>query len=390
MSRQIIGLLKGMLPRTALWQVALGVAVALAQVQNATAGGVNLGTFTSSSTPYSVTKYGSISSSNPEDVWTITFTEQATGTIDLSSLTADLDLEFRWNTEVFARSEKSGTLPERITFTVDAGTYNVPVYRYENAQSSYSLRLAFTVAAANDSPGTAHDLGTYETRSTAYSVTRYNWVGGVDPVDYFKITFKGKATGTVTLSDLGADLDLGFNTVTSEKGGTQSESISFSVPAGTYLVKVPPYLSARSEYTLSLNFTVATTPADYEPVFDIGNNPSQSHTKSIGTQAVGTVHWYKFTITPLFNSTGGMLRGRAFAAVLSNMSIDLDIELHDGSKTGPIRKSSRNSGTSIDSISFRNVGTEYLPNGTYYLRVFRKANSGSSSYKLQVSTQQAL
>ena len=84
MSRKIIGLLKGMLPRTALWHVALGVAVALAQVQNATAGGGNLGSFGPSSTGYSVTKYGSITASNPQNVWTITFTGTATGTADLT------------------------------------------------------------------------------------------------------------------------------------------------------------------------------------------------------------------------------------------------------------------------------------------------------------------
>lgn len=243
MSDQLVGLQKWELPRNILWRIAVGAVAVLAQIQSAIAGGGNMGTFGMSSTGYSVTRYGSISSG--QDVWTFTVTGKATGVVYLSSLTADLDLKLS-NGQI---SQKSGTATETISFNLDPGTYSLTVYPYNGARSGYSLRLGFTVAAP--------------------SVSELNFNGGTNPRGFFTQTIGTPSTGTthwvvfnitgrysvpIRLSGMAIDLDMDLRKgsksgpviARSTNGGTTTENIVTTLDPGQYYLRIYRYGSSGS------------------------------------------------------------------------------------------------------------------------------------------------
>ena len=202
-------------------------------------------------------------------------------------------------------------------------------------------------------------LGTFDPSSTGYSVTKYG-----------SISVKGKATGMITLSSLTADLDLKLsNNQVSQNGGTAAESISFTLNPGTYSITVYPYKTARSGYSLRLNFTVEQ-PCVSDLDFSGGTNPKGFFTNTIGTCPTGTSHWIVFDITARYK----------VPVRLSGMTIDLDMEIRKGSKTGQVVASSTQRGTATEDI----VTT--LDAGRYYLHIYRVGSSGSTSYRNEIQT----
>ena len=211
-------------------------------------------------------------------------------------------------------------------------------------------------------------LGTFDPSSTGYSVTKYGSISSSQ--DTWTFTVKGKATGTITLSSLTADLDLKLsNSQVSQKGGTTAESISFTLDPGTYSITVYPYKTARSGYSLRLNFTVEQ-PCVSDVDISGGTNPKGFFTKTIGTCPTGTSHWVMFDITAISK----------VPVRLSGMTIDLDMEIRKGTKTGQVVASSTQRGTATEDI----VTT--LDAGRYYLHIYRVGSSGSTSYRNEIQT----
>ncbi len=211
-------------------------------------------------------------------------------------------------------------------------------------------------------------LGTFAPTATGYSVTKYGSISSSQ--DTWTFTVKGKATGTITLSTLTADLDLKLsNNQISQHSGTAAESISFTLDPGTYSITVYPFKAARSGYSLRLNFTVEQ-PCVSDVDINGGTNPKGFFTKTIGTCPTGTSHWVMFDIT-----------ARSKVPVrLSGMTIDLDMEIRKGTKTGQVVASSTKRGTATEDI----VTT--LDAGRYYLHIYRVGSSGSTSYRNEIQT----
>jgi subtilisin-like proprotein convertase family protein len=108
-------------------------------------------------------------------------------------------------------------------------------------------------AAGDNSPGAARNLGALGSQRTFN-----DYVGRSDTNDYYRFTVNRTSRFSLAMSGLSADADVQLlnanQTViaSSVRGGSSSESISRTISAGTYYVRVYPYGGANTNYTLRL------------------------------------------------------------------------------------------------------------------------------------------
>jgi hypothetical protein len=126
----------------------------------------------------------------------------------------------------------------------------------------------FTTSASQDYAGntlaTARNIGVL-TGSRTYT----DFVGSSDTNDYYRFTLNSRSNFGLTLTGMSADADVhilnasGSVIASSTAGSTNNESISQTLDAGNYYVRVYQY-SGDTNYTLSLNqqnFTAPTSGA---------------------------------------------------------------------------------------------------------------------------------
>jgi Bacterial pre-peptidase C-terminal domain len=83
-------------------------------------------------------------------------------------------------------------------------------------------------------------------------------VTSLDTNDYYRFQLNGTSNFNLSLSALTADADVqilnsaGTVITSSQLSGTSAESISRSLGAGTYFVRVFPFSGANTSYNLSL------------------------------------------------------------------------------------------------------------------------------------------
>lgn len=101
---------------------------------------------------------------------------------------------------------------------------------------------------------------------------------GADTDDYFRFTASANGTVSARLTGMSADLDLraysasNSQVTSSTNGGTTTDQISFSVSAGqTYYIRVDPYSSATSSYSLATSFAPSTPSSSNRPDLVIQN-----------------------------------------------------------------------------------------------------------------------
>ncbi|MBU6230955.1 MAG: T9SS type A sorting domain-containing protein, partial [Cyanobacteria bacterium REEB459] len=120
--------------------------------------------------------------------------------------------------------------------------------RSESSDSSMAL-LAAPVDNAGNTLATARNIGTLSS-SQSFS----DFVGSTDTNDYYLFTLSQTSNFSLTLNGLSADADVQLlngsgNVLTiSNRTGTQAESISQSLNAGTYYVRVFPFSTANTNY----------------------------------------------------------------------------------------------------------------------------------------------
>ncbi|MFO0940004.1 MAG: type VI secretion system tube protein Hcp [Pirellulales bacterium] len=185
--------------------------------------------------------------------------------ISLSGLTSDVDLQVldRFG-RVLAQSTNSGNTAESINVNIPSGSGSIfiRVYSFLGA-SNYVLEARNNSNAANtdDLLSTATPLPTPLT-----SLTRTGSVGGSgstgDPQDYYRFQLSTVRNVSLSLTGLTADLDIevldqfGNLLFFSRNGGTSSESINMtSLAIGTYYIRIYPFQTAISNYTLALNLS---------------------------------------------------------------------------------------------------------------------------------------
>jgi uncharacterized repeat protein (TIGR01451 family) len=173
--------------------------------------------------------------------------------------------------ETIAISDNEGNEPEAINVNgLAIGDYIIWLSR-NNGNTNYNLNLSATPSVippdkAGSTLTTAFNLGTLT------ASTQSDFVGNVDPIDYYRFTLTNPSGVTLNLSGLSADADLelsqdkdGDGVISSDEviqlsEGTdnQDENINITaLPAGDYFVKVSQY-EGDTTYNLALTPTAAT------------------------------------------------------------------------------------------------------------------------------------
>jgi hypothetical protein len=222
---------------------------------------------------------GFVGTSDTNDFYRFSLGTTSNLSLTLNGLSADADVQVIRDAnsngvvdtgEVIRRSTNGSTTAESINLQgLGAGSYYVRVYQY-SGDTNYTLNLTGTPGVGrptepNNSLGTAYDI------STLNGTRIFNdAVSSSDTNDFYRFSLDTTSNFSLTLNGLSADADVqvirdaNFNGVvdaddvirSSTAGGTTAESINLGgLAAGTYYVRVYPFSSANTNYTLSLTGT---------------------------------------------------------------------------------------------------------------------------------------
>jgi uncharacterized repeat protein (TIGR01451 family) len=246
--------------------------------------------------------------------------------------------------EIIAISEDlAGNTPGEINVTgLAIGSYYVWLSR-GSGNTDYNLDLSATPSViptdkAGSTLATAFDLGSLA------SSTQNDFVGNVDPIDYYRFTLTNPSGLTLSLKGLSADADLelsqdknGDSEISSDEiiqvselTENQDESIDISaLSAGNYFVKVSQYegdttydLSLTPKTAIGVDLQVSVTSITTPLI--LGNNISYTVTvKNIGAStATGVVLTDNLPLESVLNVSATPSKG--LANVLSD-AINADI-----------------------------------------------------------------
>ncbi|MFN9545991.1 MAG: glycoside hydrolase family 9 protein [Cyanobacteriota bacterium] len=303
-----------------------------------------------------------VGGSDPGDHLRFTLSQAATLSLGLSGLSASADLELLDAAgAVLQRSANRGTTAEAIRRALAAGTYAV---RVAGGSVSTPYTLTLSADAAGNTRATARSLG-----NVLGSRSLNDWVGSGDSNDYYRIDLAQAGSFALTLNGLSANADVqllnsaGSLLASSTKTGTSPESISRSLSAGSYGVRVYPLSGNSTNYSLDLSLT----PADAA-----GNSLAAARTLGslVGSQSMSD--WVgSFDTNDLYSFT--LARNSTVALSLSALAANADLQLLDGA--GAELQRSSNGGTMAETIS------RSLAAGRYAVRVC-STNAGNTGYSL--------
>ena len=318
-----------------------------------------------------------VGSNDTNDFYRFNLTQNSNFSLLLNGLSADADVRLLNSSGVVIQSSTAGgTSSEAISRLLTAGTYYVQVYPYIG-NTNYSLSLSATALAipdlAGNTPATARDLGTLS------SITRtvQDFVGTTDTNDYYRFNLSATSNFSLALNGLTSDADVQLLNSTgsvviqgSYLEGSLSESITRTLSAGTYYIRVFPFNGATN-----YNLSVVATPTVIilPPIIRDGAGNTLAAARDIGilttaqtfSDFVGstdTNDYYKFTL-----AQNGYL-----SLNLNGLSSDADVELLNSS--GGLIQRAAAGGLSAEVIN------RLLNAGTYYVRVYPFV--GNTNYQL--------
>ncbi|WP_303862102.1 S8 family serine peptidase [Cylindrospermopsis raciborskii] len=216
----------------------------------------NIGTLTGSQTFLDF-----VGSSDTNDYYRFDLSQTSNFNLSLTGLSADADTQLLNSSgTVIQSSQNGGTASESISRNLKSGTYYVRVYSY-SGNTNYTLTLSGTPTdQAGNTLATARNIGNLTSNQT-FS----DFVGSSDTNDYYRFDLNQTSTFNLTLNGLSADADTqllnssGTVIQSSQNGSTASESISRTLNAGTYYVRVYPY-RGNTNYTLTLSAVSSPLP----------------------------------------------------------------------------------------------------------------------------------
>ncbi len=272
---------------------------------------------------------GAINTGTDKDWYKFTLSATSNLTITLSTLPADYDIIFynSAGTEI-KRSELGSTSTETISNTnTAAGTYYLQIFGYNGANSTscYTLNVGASTATGCQS---SYDNNN-ESFGAAVSIPFNTDVKGLlNPSgdnDYYKFIITNGGTITVSLTTLPADYDIRLynsaqtQVATSQKGGTTSESISYTATAGTYYVKVYGYNNANNAsscYTLKVQLgTASRNNSQTITGIQVSPNPAKDYIKIEAKQLSNE------SMLHIYNAQGNMVKQELLAAGANKVSI---------------------------------------------------------------------
>ena len=222
-----------------------------------------------------------VNSTDTDDFYKFVLGANSNVTLSLTGLGADAALQLIKDAnnngvidsgDVLATSNNSGTNNESISSTLTAGTYFARVYRV-SGDTSYTLTTNVTAVPPPDNAG--NTLAAARNLGTASGTQSYSdYVNSSDTDDFYKFALGADSNVTLSLTGLGTDaalqlikdannngfIDSGDVLATSNNSGTNSESISSTLTAGTYFARVYR-VSGDTGYTLTTNVTAVPAPA---------------------------------------------------------------------------------------------------------------------------------
>jgi serine protease len=199
----------------------------------------------------------SVNASDTIDLYRFKMESLGSVEVTLKGLSADADLYILDSQGVVvSRSMNLGTRDEFLgNGVLDTGIYYIRVNSFLSASTNYDLRL--TVGGVLSDPGAsldrARDLGNI---SRAISTTT-DFVGGLDTIDYHRFELSEASNFSLKITGLTSDIDVilydrnGQSLATSNRYGNDNETISLALNAGTYYVRVYPWVGS-SNYTLEV------------------------------------------------------------------------------------------------------------------------------------------
>jgi hypothetical protein len=198
-----------------------------------------------------------VGSSDTNDYYKFYISNTSNFSLTLSGMSADGDVQLLNSSgAVIQTSSNGGSTTDSITRTLNAGYYYARVYPYGGANTNYNLSLtatAITTDLAGNSLASAYYMGTLNGTQT------YNdSVSTTDTNDYYCFYVDSISNFELDLWGMSADADVqlldsdGYVIDSSTYGGTTNDYISYTLDEGYYYVRVYPYSSASTNYTLSL------------------------------------------------------------------------------------------------------------------------------------------
>ncbi|MEH1837886.1 MAG: pre-peptidase C-terminal domain-containing protein [Nostoc sp.] len=335
----------------------------------------------------------SLSNSDRNDYYKFTLNSSSIVTLSLTGLAAnsDANLILTDNTgATITAPNLSGNASENIRFTLNnqpSNTYYARIYLVTGTVSTtYNLTMSaeaiqdsgiaddtITLANTNRDISASVNAGSYSATDFVASTGKGNIT---DPSDYYKFTLNNNGTIGINLNPSTGNADIQLlnssgqslqPAATSTQTGTNLDSISRSLAAGTYYVQV--YANADStNYNLQVNFTA-------DPVDQGGNTLATATTINLPAtisdivSTVDTQDYYKFTLT-----------STALVDVkFTSLSADANLTLQNQNGSNIVTTSQ--SGTTLDEIR------RSLNPGIYNILVTPGAGTTTANYTLSVVAQ---
>ncbi|MBF0609623.1 MAG: hypothetical protein G8345_03570 [Magnetococcales bacterium] len=277
---------------------------------------------------------------------------------------ANLSLYNAATTQLISTSALKANLDESIIRQLEAGTYLVKVAAAPTQNTNYFLQIDEKPDLGTDTPFPAREMGVINSKANTFTgwlgsgtttddpLSWTEWVGTGDSLDFFRFTVATTGMVVITLGGLEADANLALLTgdgsvvlQTSQKTGTNDDTIFYQLGTGTHMVRVNRFASNATEYKLSL-----TTLPDSE-----GNLPSLAPVMVNNTCQAGWVgdgdllDYYRF----VSNTTGHVV------LYLDGLQQNANLLLFDSSGTVQLAASNRLTGLNQDIQSIVGVGTYY-------------------------------
>jgi hypothetical protein len=309
----------------------------------------------------------SISSTDTNDYYRFSLSSRSNFNLALNGLSNDANVQLLdRNGNTIQTSNKTGTNAESISRTLNAGDYYIRVYPNGSISSNYTLNM--NAAIADMAGNTLASAKNFNTLNGNKKVTDY--VGSIDTNDYYRFSVSDRSSLNLVVNGMSANADVQFldsngNVLqSSTNAGTTAESISRTLNAGTYYVRVFPVNGSNTNYTLDLTARLMDNAGNtLDTARNIGSL-SGTRTFNDAVNTSDTNDYYRFNLTNNSN----------FSLTLNGLGADANVQLLNS--TGSVISSSTNTGKTSESISAT------LNAGDYFVRVFP---NGSISTNYQIS-----
>jgi hypothetical protein len=331
---------------------------------------------------------------DPQDFYQFTLPTASRVGLVLDNLTADADLQLIQDAnnngtvdtgEILGSSTAGGISQELLTRELPQGTYLMNVSQFRG-NSNYNLTLfteplTFTPDTAGNSLPAARNAGQLVT-----TINFSEFVGDLDPNDFYRFELAKPANVRVSLAELSADADLRLIQDINGNGaveqteilreslnvGAVGEGVDANLETGAYFVQVAQG-SGNTNYNLTINLTGSVS---QPPTADPGNDLSTAFetgllvTPKSFSDFVGDadpVDFYSFRIN----------KDSQINIELSNLNADADLRLIQDLNENGTLESGEIIGESAGVATLTETISTSLETGTYFIQVRRFENANT-------------